>query len=172
MDMVFMAVATDLGDPTSPFGSIHPRDKEDVGWRLALGALAIAYGNKTANMIYYSVPIPSKAVMSNVGKADMVVSAEIKYQMIAEALTMRSPYGFEIGCSKSTTDRKWVEGTLKHTDGTSMALVEFPQCPEGYQPFAVRYCWREDPCSFKQCPLYGGPAMLPAPPYLIDVEIE
>ena len=32
---VFMAVAIDLGDPTSPFGSVHPCDKRDIGSRLA-----------------------------------------------------------------------------------------------------------------------------------------
>ena len=40
---VFMAVAIDLGDPTSPYGSIHPRDKQDVGSRLAMSARAVVY---------------------------------------------------------------------------------------------------------------------------------
>ena len=42
---VFMAVATDLGDPTSPYGSIHPRDKQDVGARLAMSARAVVYND-------------------------------------------------------------------------------------------------------------------------------
>ena len=45
---VFMAVATDLGDPTSPYGSIHPRDKQDVGSRLALSARAVVYQDGNA----------------------------------------------------------------------------------------------------------------------------
>ena len=40
-----MAVAIDLGDPTSPYGSIHPRDKQDVGYRLALSARAVVYND-------------------------------------------------------------------------------------------------------------------------------
>ena len=40
---VFMAVAMDLGDPTSPYGSVHPRDKQDVAARLVLSAKAVAY---------------------------------------------------------------------------------------------------------------------------------
>ena len=169
-----MAVTIDLGDPSSPFGSVHPRDKEDVGKRLALGALAIAYGNKTAEIIYFSMPTPAKAVLSNVGKSDMPVSAEISYHyMTKQVLVMRYPYGFELGCiGQSPSDSKWVEGTLKRTDGTSVAFAEFPQCPEGYRPSAVRYCWREDPCSFMQCPLYGGAEMLPALPYMIDVTTQ
>jgi len=40
------ATAMDLGDPSSPFGDIHPRDKQTVGWRLSLSALALTYGQK------------------------------------------------------------------------------------------------------------------------------
>jgi len=38
------AVAADLGDPTSAYGSIHPRLKQPVGLRLSLAARAISYG--------------------------------------------------------------------------------------------------------------------------------
>ena len=34
-------VAIDLGDPTSPQGSIHPRRKQEVGRRLSLSCLSI-----------------------------------------------------------------------------------------------------------------------------------
>ena len=37
-----MAVIDDIGEPTN----IHPKDKQDVGKRLALAAQAIAYGEK------------------------------------------------------------------------------------------------------------------------------
>ena len=57
---VFMAVAVDLGDPTSPFGSIHPRDKQDVGARLALAGRAVAYGD---SQVYYTGPIATTATM-------------------------------------------------------------------------------------------------------------
>ena len=58
MQNVFMAVSTDLGDPTSPYGSVHPRDKQDVGARLGMAGLAIAYGEKN---IYYTGPIAKEA---------------------------------------------------------------------------------------------------------------
>lgn len=57
---VFMAVAMDLGDPTSPFGSIHPRDKQDVGHRLALAGRAIAYGDSD---VYFTGPLATTATI-------------------------------------------------------------------------------------------------------------
>ena len=55
---VFMAVAIDLGDPTSPYGSVHPRDKQDVGDRLSRAGMAVVYGNKN---VYYQGPIATSA---------------------------------------------------------------------------------------------------------------
>lgn len=47
MENVFMAVSVDLPDsldpPGPPNGDIHPRDKKDVGIRLANGALNLVY---------------------------------------------------------------------------------------------------------------------------------
>jgi hypothetical protein len=37
------ATAIDIGDPTSPLGSIHPRRKQEVGRRLSLSCRAIQY---------------------------------------------------------------------------------------------------------------------------------
>eukprot|EP00475_Leptophrys_vorax_P034228 TRINITY_DN549_c0_g1_i2.p1 TRINITY_DN549_c0_g1~~TRINITY_DN549_c0_g1_i2.p1 ORF type:complete len:490 (-),score=130.51 TRINITY_DN549_c0_g1_i2:991-2460(-) len=44
VEHVFMATAIDLGDPTSPFNSIHPRLKQEVGRRLSLGLEKEMYG--------------------------------------------------------------------------------------------------------------------------------
>ena len=39
-----IATAIDLGDPTAPYGSVHPRRKQAVGARLAANALALVRG--------------------------------------------------------------------------------------------------------------------------------
>ena len=62
---VFMAVAMDLGDPDSPYGSIHPRDKQDVAARLALAGRAIAYDDP---LVYYTGPIAVEATLMCVCK--------------------------------------------------------------------------------------------------------
>ncbi len=53
-----MAVAMDLGDPTSPYGSVHPRDKQDVGARLVLAGRSVAYGDHS---VYYTGPLAKLA---------------------------------------------------------------------------------------------------------------
>jgi len=45
LENVGFATAADLGDPLSPFGSIHPRLKQPVGQRLARAARAITYSD-------------------------------------------------------------------------------------------------------------------------------
>jgi sialate O-acetylesterase len=44
MPNTFMATTYDLGDATSPFGSVHTRWKSEVGERLALAGRKVAYG--------------------------------------------------------------------------------------------------------------------------------
>lgn len=57
---VFMAVAMDLGDPDSPLGSIHPRDKQDVGARLVLSSRAVVYKDDT---VHYQGPLAKSATI-------------------------------------------------------------------------------------------------------------
>lgn len=57
MPNTFMAVAMDLPDPTSPYTEIHPRDKQDVGVRLGMGGLNVAYGQH----VNPNGPFPEKA---------------------------------------------------------------------------------------------------------------
>ena len=63
MPNTFMAVAMDLGDPDSPFTEIHPRDKQDVGARLGLGGLKVAYGQH----VNPDGPYPKSAVRTEDG---------------------------------------------------------------------------------------------------------
>jgi len=103
MKDVFMAVAIDLGDPTSPFGSVHPRDKQDVGYRLALAGRAIAYHDES---VYYTGPI-SKEVSVDFKGYIVVTYSNLK----DNKLEVRTHYGFEIGCVKSVL-LSWVETTI------------------------------------------------------------
>ena len=48
LPLVAMAAAHDYGDATSPYGNVHPQIKGPVGYRLALAAQAVIYGQDVA----------------------------------------------------------------------------------------------------------------------------
>lgn len=150
-----MAVAMDLGDPSSPFGSIHPRDKETVGERLALAGGAIAYGETD---LYYTGPI--------VDSYENLVFTFRNFHPLQNLDELRSSYGFEIGCTRGT-NTQWLPGTAEGQVAQTGVLVEFPQCPQGFEETAVRYSWMEDPCPYLKCAVYSGG--LPSPPFLLPV---
>jgi sialate O-acetylesterase len=154
---VFMAVSMDLGDPTSPFGSVHPRDKETVGERLALAGSAVAYGDKS---VYYTGPLVTSAT-----------SSLVTFHNIPEGQTlqMRSPYGFEVAC-QTGTDIMWFPGTAEGIQGGNSVAVSFPKCPmnpENMKYTMIRYAWREDPCTYLNCSIYCNE--LPSPPFIIPL---
>jgi hypothetical protein len=67
------AVALDLGDPSSPFSSIHPRRKQEVGRRLMLAANAVVY-NASATQQTYGPAIDKVAAASSLVGGALTVS--------------------------------------------------------------------------------------------------
>jgi len=65
------AVTIDAGDPTSPEGSIHPRDKQVVGERLALIARALTYKE---NIVYQGPEAETITVVSDGPSAQVSIS--------------------------------------------------------------------------------------------------
>lgn len=95
---VFMAVAMDLGNASSPYGSVHPNDKQDVGYRLALAGRAVAYGDLD---VYYSGPIVSDVLITAPAKSNTTWIATVKYHHESVGLggiELRSDHGFEVTC--------------------------------------------------------------------------
>jgi len=72
---VGFATAVDLGDPTSPFGNIHPRDKETVGMRLLNSARAIAYGE--TNVKYLSPVFKSAVAQTTATKLTYTITFDL-----------------------------------------------------------------------------------------------
>uniref|UniRef100_A0A1X7VPF4 Sialate O-acetylesterase domain-containing protein n=1 Tax=Amphimedon queenslandica TaxID=400682 RepID=A0A1X7VPF4_AMPQE len=162
---VFMAVAMDLGDPTSPHGSVHPRDKQDVAIRLSRAGRAIAYGDTS---LYYTGPLPVSATITDLRET---ISAKIMYRNVEDKLYSFSKYGFELSCKERTGNTvSWIEGTLD-TVMNDYVTVSFPRCPAGDAVGEeIRYAWRQDPCVFKKCAIYSGSDYLfPSPPYIIPI---
>jgi sialate O-acetylesterase len=145
-----MAVTIDIGDGSD----IHPKNKQEVGRRLALAAQAIAYGRD----VIYSGPVYESMSVEN-GKIRVrfkhVYGLRVKY--VPNGLMAKdSPdlVGFEI----AGEDRKFVVGAAKVEDDT--VIVSSEKVPH---PIAVRYAWGMNPA----CNLYNQ-AGLPASPFRTD----
>ncbi|XP_025749248.1 sialate O-acetylesterase isoform X1 [Callorhinus ursinus] len=151
MPSTFMAVAMDLCDRKSPFGSIHPRDKQTVAYRLHLGARAVAYGEK----LIFQGPLPENMeLLADKGLLNLTYSLEIQVQ--------RQHNIFEISCC-SDHQCKWLPAPLDTVSAQSLAL-NVRSCRG--TPAALRYAWATWPCEYKQCPLYHPGSALPAPPFV------
>jgi sialate O-acetylesterase len=117
-----MAVTTDIGDSKD----IHPKNKQDVGKRLALWALAKVYGQD----IPYSGPMLKSAAASGDG---MVVTFDHADGLKAGGDKL---LGFEL----AGADKKWHPAEAK-IEGATVVVSS----PEVKEPAAVRYNWHEEP---------------------------
>jgi sialate O-acetylesterase len=113
-----MAVATDIGEAKN----VHPKNKQDVGDRLARIALANAYGQKIefSGPVYDSMKIEGNSIRVNFSHADGLIARDgsLKWFEIAGA------------------DGKFVSADAK-IDGQTVVVSS----PEISAPVAVRYAW-------------------------------
>ena len=139
------AVTTDIGDAND----IHPKNKQDVGLRLADIAL-----NNDYNMpdVIYSGPT-YKSMRIN---RDKII---IEFDNIAFGLIVTSKYGYIEGFSIAGTDQKFVWANAK-LGGNNKVII---YSDEVKIPVAVRYCWSSNP----DVNLFNS-AGLPAVPFRTD----
>ncbi|MDB6095163.1 MAG: Sialate O-acetylesterase [Verrucomicrobia bacterium] len=135
---VEVATAIDIGDPSN----IHPRNKQEVGRRLALIAKTQVYGISGD----FSGPVFQRAVRE--GSAMRVYFSHVTTGLISYDKPVQS---LEI----AGADRKFFPATAKIEHST--LLVTSPSVRE---PVAVRYAWSNAPVAN----LYSG-AGLPALPF-------
>ncbi|XP_042656554.1 LOW QUALITY PROTEIN: sialate O-acetylesterase [Tyto alba] len=155
MPGTFMAVAMDLGDEHSPYGSIHPRDKQNVAHRLQLGARAVAYGEK--DMVFQG-PYPTCAVPEvTKGLLNITYNQELVWRR-------RDAQAFEVCCSSQPAPCGWLPAPVVAVESRTVTLA-LAGC--GTPALALRYAWAEWPCDYQSCLLYN-PQGLPAPPFLLD----
>ena len=119
-----MAVTVDIGNPTD----IHPRNKQDVGLRLALAARAITYGEP--NLEYSG---PEFRQVTREGDA-------LRLWFNHAGGGLRATGGPLEGFEVAGTDGKFVEAQARITGDT--VLVSSPQVS---LPVQARYAWAADP---------------------------
>ncbi len=136
-----MVVTIDIGDAHD----IHPKNKQEVGRRLALLALARVYGREVA----WSGPVPDTVIRSGDSLVIRFLHADGGLQTDGDPLR-----GFAIAGEDGRF--VWAKARL---DGQQV-IVWSPQITK---PLYVRYGWAANPC----CNLFNG-AGLPASPFRTD----
>ena len=133
------ALAIDIGDPTSPFGSIHPRRKQEVGRRLSLSALEIQYGGAADSMFGPQVTTIAKRQGDGIDVSFKTTTAASLHSAGTAACTKccnESP--FQVSTANGTFVRVpfTLSGSTASLSGTSAwdgkvvryAFEGYPQC--------------------------------------------
>lgn len=121
-----MAVIIDIGEAND----IHPRNKLDVGLRLAQSALNVAYGYKD---IVHSGPVfRSMQVEGN--------TIRIQFDHVGSGLVIKDRYGYLKGFAVAGKDKKfyWAKAQI---EGNEVVVYS----DEVKEPVAVRYGWADNP---------------------------
>lgn len=153
---VFMAVAMDLPDFDSPSGPVHTRHKLEVGYRLSLSGLAVAYNY---NLLYQG-PFPFKALVVN--DTTLIVDYGDMW-----TLDVRSTEGFELLCTSALPSKTtwWLPTSISGFSSTTVSLWT-TVCGHGQQVRGLRYSWKTTPCALLTCGVYSVVKALPAPPFI------
>lgn len=139
------AVTIDIGESDD----IHPRNKQDVGLRLALIALNETYGVK--NLISRGPTFKSISFEGN--------KAIIEFDNVAQGLLVDNKYRYIEGFSVAGTDKKfeWAKARL---EGNNRVVIVSEKI---INPVAVRFLWNNNP----DINLFNS-ARLPASPFRTD----
>ncbi len=136
-----MAVTTDI----SNIKDIHPKNKQDVGKRLAIWALANTYGEKIvySGPLYKSMSVDSKKVC-------------LKFDHVGGGLVAKG--GPLTHFTVAGADRKFVPATASIEGDTIVVFSD-----QVAKPVAVRFAWRDD-----AEPNFFNAEGLPASPFRTD----
>ena len=162
------AVLTDIGEASD----IHPRNKMEVGSRLARIALAKDYGKggRYTGPVYSAMKVEGEKIRLSFDPAggelvarELPATHDVKTaQNETGPLVRNRPNSPLEGFAICGEDRKWVWADAA-IDGQTVLV----STPEIKQPVAVRYCWASNPTGN----LYNKEG-LPASPFQTDVRTD
>ena len=135
-----MAMAIDIGDA----GNIHPRNKQDVGNRLALNAFKVAYHHDVVN----SGPM-FQSVEFKDGKA------YITFKETGAGLAVKDKYGYVKAFTLAGADNKfhWAKAEIISKNTVEVSCDAVPD------PIAVRFGWADNPDDLNLYNVEGLPAV-------------
>jgi len=164
---VGMATAIDLGDAgtDNPYGNIHPRNKQAVGYRLKLQADVHVYQKR--NVVASSPQAHTARVVNHGPPTEVLVSFLL--DSLGGGLEMRParcPAGIPAdvcsGFTLQTSDGKFYNGTARLRNRAEVLITA--NVPRGSQVVASQFGWSAWPV----CSLYDGHG-LPALPWNLRV---
>jgi len=140
------AAAIDLGDPSSPLGSIHPRRKQEVGRRLALACLKVQYDMDVVatGPVFESFTSDGNSTTLRFEK-DSSIGLHLNGTAACTTCCQQSPLEVQIfpGYGWRRTDVPVVSVNALSADVTLSA---------GESIVGVRFAWE----GYPQCALYNG----------------
>ncbi len=134
-----IATAIDIGEADN----IHPRNKQEVGNRLALAARKIAYKEDViaSGPVFQSMQAEGNKI-------------RIQFSSIGNGLVSKDKYGFLRGFAIAGADKKF-QWALAYLDGNAVVVFH----PNLAQPVAVRYAWADNPGPLDLYNIEGLPAL-------------
>jgi len=138
------AVIIDIGEADD----IHPRNKQDVGYRLSLAARKLGYGQE----IYFSGPL----YKSHVVEGSKIV---ISFDHTGSGLMTKDKYGYLKGFAIAGVDKKFVWAQASVDDNKVTVWSDSIE-----NPISIRYAWGINPDDANLYNLEG----LPASPFRTD----
>jgi sialate O-acetylesterase len=139
-----MAVTTDIGESTD----IHPKNKQDVGKRLAAVALSQTYGKPRV----CSAPTYKSMVV----RGDQIV---LSFDNLGSGLLVKDKYGYIKGFEIAGADQRF-RPAKAYLDGNQVVVYQ-----DGFHsPAAVRFGWTDDAVDDNLFNQEG----FPAPPFRTD----
>jgi Beta-galactosidase/beta-glucuronidase len=139
-----MAVIIDIGEAND----IHPKNKQDVGYRLSLPALNMIYGK---DIVYSGPTYKSMSIEGN--------KIRLKFDNVGTGLYSKDKYGYLKGFAIAGADKKfvWAKAYIENNE-----VVVYSDAITN--PVAVRYAWANNPDDVN---LYNKEG-LPASPFRTD----
>jgi sialate O-acetylesterase len=133
-----MAVIIDIGEADN----IHPKNKQDVGYRLAQNAKKIAYDQ---DIVYTGPLYKSMKIEGN--------KIRISFNNFGSGLKIKDRYGYLKGFTIAGDDKKfvWAKAYIEGTDVIVSSDVVI-------KPVAVRYGWADNPDDVNLYNIEGFPA--------------
>jgi sialate O-acetylesterase len=144
LPMTAQAVTIDIGDAHD----IHPRNKQEVGRRLALAARSVAYGER----IVFSGPVYKR---HDVRQGQVV----IEFSDVGRGLVAKGEAGRLAGFTIAGADRRFLPAQATVQRGRVVVWNDLVP-----NPVAVRYAWADNPEAANLINLEG----LPASPFRTD----